>query len=327
MAANPQSNMGSGPVLERSHTYHAEAFIFSGHLEHPVKQPIEPYGRVVLESRRESLITQSVGETSVEGLISFKSGHTRVVGTHVQHKTDMFGNNHAGWVTLSTAVLEGFNVVDMITADRVVAQVSTEHPMVYGHVPKVTFLGTRYENLRIGGHPVQVELDLGICGNKPEGDRPYLENIDFLDRVERQLDRMADADDLPESLVRKCSAEIAYIDELKKRSNGGANGERNGYSKLPCSLVKSIGPIPIPGVRTFGNLIFIPNFGTVALAEVEVGIGPGHGSFSEKTPDGSSQEASDSNYFTLNMLDLHLGCPVGGSGKGGGVSSNGTTQP
>jgi hypothetical protein len=326
MAANPRSPIESGPVLERSHTYHAEAYILSGHLEHPINQPIESYGRVLLETRRESLITQSVGKTSVEGLISFESGHTRVIGSQVKHKTDIFGHDHAGWVTLSTSVLEGFNVLDILTADRVVAQVSTEHPMTEGHVPKVTFLGTRFENLRIGGYKVEVELDLGICGNKPEGDRPYLEDSAFLDRVERQLDRMADTKDLPEGLEKKCTAEIAYIDDLRKCANGGANGGRNGYSKLPCSLVKSIGPIPIPGVRTFGNLIFIPNFGTVALAELEVGIGPSHGSFSEKQ-ESSSVKPSDSNYFTLNMLGLKLGCPVGGSGKGGGVSSNGQTAP
>ena len=48
MAANPKSPLGS-PVLERSHIYHAEAHILSGHLEHPIKQPIEAFGRVVLE--------------------------------------------------------------------------------------------------------------------------------------------------------------------------------------------------------------------------------------------------------------------------------------
>jgi len=328
MATYPKSPMGSGPVLEESHIYHAEATIFSGHLEHPIKQTIEPYGRVVLENtRRETLITQSVGETDIEGLISFKRGHTRVVGTQVKHKTDIFGNDHAGWVTLSTAVLEGFNVVDIITADRVVAQVSTEHPMVEGHVPTVTFLGSRFENFRIGGVPVEVELDLGICGSKPKGDRPYIEDADFLDRVERQLEHAADTKGLPETLEKQYDAKIAYIDDLKRRANGDPKLARNGYSKLQCSLIKSIGPIPIPGVRTFGNLIFIPNFGTVALAELEVGIGPSHGNGFSHEQDDPSGKPSDSNYFTLNMFDLKLGCPVGGGGSGPGVSGNGGTRP
>ena len=329
MAANPKSPVGSGTAREPSHVYHAEAYVLSGQLEHPIKQTIEPYGRVELETRRESLVTQRVGETNVEGLISFKSGHTRVVGTQVRQKTDIFGNDHAGWVTLSTSVIEGFNVVDMLTADRVVAQVSTEHPMKHGHVPKVTFLGTRFENLRIGGYPVEVELDLGICGNKPEGDRPYLEDIDFLDRVERQLDSIADAKGLPETLEKECGAEIAYIDDLKQRAKQGAHVGGNGYSKLQlqCSLVKSIGPIPIPGVRTFGNLIFIPNFGTVALAELEVGIKPSQSGFSEKSRDGSSPEPGDSNYFTLNMMKMQLGCPTAGPLNGPVAYANGSKGP
>jgi hypothetical protein len=331
MAANPKSPMGPVPSKEPFHLYHAEAHILSGEFDHPIKQPIEKYGHVVLENtRRESLYTESLGQTNVQGLISFQSGHTRVAGTFVKNKQDIFGNDHAGWVTLSTAVLEGFNVLDIITADRVVAQVSTEHAYNNGkdpaHVPAVSFLGSRFENLRIGGYPVEVELDLGICGKKPERDRPYLQDGGFLGRVKDQLDDVRDAKDLPEGLAKKCRAEIAYIDDLKKQANGDAKGQRNGYSKLRCSLVKSIGRIPIPGVKTFGNLIFIPNFGTVALAEVVVGVGPGHGDASSPAPVGSSSP-SDSNYFTLEMFEMKLGCPIGAGVNGGGVSSNGNTRP
>jgi len=183
MAANPKSPVAPGPVLERYHVYHAEAHVLSGNLKHPINQPIEHHARVVLErTRRDGHIRQSVEETSLEGLISFKAGHTRASGTKIEKK-DLWGNDHSGWVTLSTSVIEGLNVFEVVTADRVVAQVSTEHALTTGHVPKVTFLGTRFENLRVAGHPVQIELDFTICGDKPEGDRPYLQDRDFLDRV------------------------------------------------------------------------------------------------------------------------------------------------
>jgi hypothetical protein len=327
MAANPKSPLGQGPVLERYHVYHAEAQILSGELEHPIKEPLEKYGHVALEhTRRESLSTRSVGQTNIEGLISFKSGHTRVVGTQVKQKTDILGNDHAGWVTLSTATIEGYNVVDTVTADRVVAQVSTEHPMTQGHVPKVSFLGTRFENLQIGGYKVQVELDLGLCGTKPESDRSYLEDGDFLDRIERQFESVRDTKGLPDVLKKKYKAEIDYIDDLRRRAKKGAKGNGNGYPKLQCSLVKSIGEIPIPGVKTFGNVIFIPNFGTVALATLEVGIRGGESEF-QRGPGNAPLPASNSNYFTLNMFDMNLGCPVGGKAKGPGVSGNGQTSP
>ena len=327
MSANPKSPVAPGPVLERYHVYHAEAHVLSGNLKHPINQPIEHHARVVLEkTRRDSHIRQSVEETTLEGLISFKAGHTRASGTRIEKK-DLWGNDHSGWVTLSTSVIEGLNVFEVITADRVVSQVSTEHPVTNGHVPRVTFLGTRFENFRVGGYPVQIELDLGICGSKPDGDKPYLQDRGFLDRVQRQFNDIAGAKGLPDGLEKQYDAKIAYIDDLKKRANGRAKGERSGYSKLQCTLVKSIGPIPIPGVKIFGNIIFIPDFGTVSLADVEVGIEPHHDGFSSDSRTGAPQGPSDSNYFTLNMLNMHLGCIGGGNVIAGSATSNGHTRP
>ncbi len=198
--------------------------------------------------------------------------------------------------------------------------------MKNGRVPKVTFLGTRFENLRVGGYPVMVELDLAICGDKPKEDKPYLQDRGFLGRVQRQLEDIAGAKGLPEELEKTYDAKIVYIDDLKKRANGRSKGERNGYPKLECTLVKSIEPIPIPGVKTFGNIIFIPDFGTVSLAEVEVGIAPYDGS-SDYAESGSPQKPGDSHYFTLHMLNMHLGCIGGGTVLGATATANGHGSP
>jgi hypothetical protein len=321
MAANPKPPLEEDTGMEPYHEYHAEAHVLSGELKHPIEQPIQHQARVVLKKTRDDgHITQSVRETTLEGLISFKAGHSRASGNKIAKK-DLWGKDHSGWVTLSTSVLEGLNVFEIITADRVVAQVSTEHAMENRHVPKVTFLGTRFENLRVGGYPVEVELDLGICGDKPEGDRPYLEDSGFLDRVRRQLDSILRAKGLPEGLEQEYDSNIARIDDFRKRGNGGANG----HSKLQCSLVKSIGPIPIPGVKIFGNVIFIPDFGTVSLAEVEVGTG--NGGSSQRTGGGPGSSPSNGNYFTLNMLNMHLGCVGGGTVVAASATANGRTQP
>jgi hypothetical protein len=326
MSANPKFPVTSRFDMEPYHVYHAEAHVLSGNLKHPIDQPIAQQARVVLEkTRNDGHITESVRETSLEGLISFKAGHTHASGSKIEKK-DLWGNDHSGWVTLSTSVLEGLNVFEVITADRVVAQVSTEHAIKNGRIPKVTFLGTRFENLRVGGYPVKVELDLAICGERPKDDKPYLADRGFLDRVRRQLGSIAGAKGLPDDLEKKYDARIAYIGDLKKRANGRSKLERNGYPKLECSLVKSIGPIPIPGVKTFGNIIFIPDFGTVSLAEVEVGIAPYDGS-SDHAEGGPPQKPGDSNYFTLHMLNMHLGCIGGGTVTAGSVSANGHNGP
>jgi hypothetical protein len=341
MAASAKLPPLSDAVKNPFHVYHAEAFILRGEIKHPILQPVEPYGIVKLENtRRDTLITQSVGETNIEGLISFKRGHTRVIGTRVREKRDIYGRNHAGWATVSTAEVEGYNVLDVITADRVVAQITTDHAFIRDEetnedkvdiVPRVNFLGTVFENLRIGGFPVEVELNLALCGPKPEGDRSYLQDERFLDGVHRQLDQVAASRDLPDSLEKKYSAEIAYIDDLKRRAKdggekAGADGAANGYPKVRCSLVKAVKlSREVPGVHTFGNLVFIEDYGTVALAEVEVGIHKASHSFARRRDDKEPASISDSNYFTLNMMAIHLGCGSTGVLNGPVANSNGNS--
>jgi len=81
MAANPKSPMGAGPMLEESHIYHAEATIFSGHLEHPIKQTIQPYGRVVLENTRREPSSPSRSVRPTSKALSLPPRTHRVVGT------------------------------------------------------------------------------------------------------------------------------------------------------------------------------------------------------------------------------------------------------
>jgi hypothetical protein len=322
MAANPKPPATAEPSDKASsyyHVYHAEAHVISGELKHPIKQPIERQGHVVIEkTRREGHVTRTTDGNSIEGLVTFRTGHTRASGNKIQ-KRDLWGNDHSGYITLSTSVIEGLNVFEVITADRVVAQVSTEHPVKGGHVPKVTFLGTRFENLRISGYPVEVELELGICGTRPERDRTYLQEAGFLDRVEQQYAGILASGEVPSEMGKTYKSRITYIDELRKRTNGNGKQAPDDCSHLHCSLVKSIGPIPIPGVKTFGNIIFIPDFGTVSLADVEVGVETTHPEF--------ETDPAYSNYFTLNMLDMQLGCIGGGSVKAGSAKTNGMTRP
>ncbi len=301
-----------------THRYHAEAQLLSGHLRHPVEFVIEAQAIVALRGAREGRLFRQMQQYSADAMISFQSGYTCVSGSHSQQH---------GWRTLSTSVLEGLNVFEVLAAERIVAQVSAEHPDDKGrnpeYVPKVGFLGTRFENLRVGGYPVQIELDLGICGDKPKDDQPYLKDRGFLDRVQRQLEDIAGAKGIPESLKQAYDSKIAYIDDLKKRADGRAKGERNSFSKVQCSLVKSIGPIPIPGVRTFGNLIFIPDFGIVSLADVEVGIRPDYESGDKAR--GRALHEPDDNYFVLTMLHMMMGSVAEGTGVAAKASLGGTT--
>ena len=152
----------------------------------------------------------------------------------------------------------------------------------------------------------------------------------FSTGCKRRLDNFVDHDDLPESIEKKYGAQIAYIDDLKKRAKEEVvdvipNGE-GGYPTMTFTVVKKIKPIPLPGVRTFSNHIFIENFGTVTLGEIEVGIKNGHSPHLLGSND-SQTEASGSNYFTLDMLKMRLGCPTTGNTNGPTANANGSQGP
>jgi hypothetical protein len=139
----------------------------------------------------------------------------------------------------------------MVTSDLVFAQVSTEHPLE-GYVPSVTFLGTRFENLRIAGREVEPVFDLGICGAKPEGDKPYLQDPGFLGRVSQQYEQISSLAGLPDWVGQQ------YHDSAKIRQAG----------KVECSLVTNV-ERATPGT-SFGHMIEVPGFGRVSLAKLTV---------------------------------------------------------
>src|SRR3984957_16320204 len=132
---------------EPSHTYYATADLLTADFEEPLRERVAPRAQVKLPKDGHYQFKQA-DPFRLEGLISYRSGYTQVAG----HRSPKQGH---GFTTLVTSVVEDLNVLDVITADRVVAQISTEHPLydpdngLTDAVPSVTFLGTRFDNLRI----------------------------------------------------------------------------------------------------------------------------------------------------------------------------------
>jgi len=306
-------------VKTTSHTYHAKAEALSGHLKLPVEQKILAQAPTLLNTTRDSHTFQRADKFNLEGLITVQSAYTHVSGNR-SLKED---KNH-GWVTLATSVLEGLNVINVITADRVVSQISTDHPRVNGHVPHVTFLGTQFENLRISGYPVNVEFNYAICGPRPEDNTPYTQSSAFLERVQQHCEKIAGARELPQDLRNQYQNHLQLVDKFKSNGNGAGARNRTANNsaetrdrtderwgdteddspRVKCTLVKHISSIPI--ATSVGNVLFIPGFGTVHLASIEV---------------------SQNNYFTLTMLQIEMGCLGTGTVSGATVAANGHTRP
>jgi hypothetical protein len=291
-------------AVRPSHDYHAEAHVLYGHLKRPIDQKIEHQAPVKLNDRRGGHLTRYAEDVSIEGLITFTKGRTRVSGAR------SLKNN--GWVTLSTSILEGLNVFEVITADRVVSQVSTDHAYKNGHVPHVTFLGTQFANFQVGGFPANPTLNLGICGDLPANGKSYLQDETFLKAVKTQTEAIARAKGLPEDLKETYDGKLAYLATLIDTCNAD---DKVCHKPITCSLIQSIPAIPIPGIQIFGHILVIPEFGSVALGEIEVG---------EKMYE---REERPSPYFELTSIKMKMGCVAEGTASAGTASANGAHRP
>src|SRR5579872_6803986 len=104
---------------KRVHYYHADANAFGGHLTTPFEKivPVQaPLSLPVVGG----YATARAGAFQLEGIVSFASAYTQVAGS--------VSEKNGAWTTLATSAVEGVNVLDILTADRVVSQILTEHP-------------------------------------------------------------------------------------------------------------------------------------------------------------------------------------------------------
>jgi len=278
-------------AVQRTHTFNAEAKVMEGSLRQPLIQKLPTQAHAVLESAG-GYGAQHTTDFRLEGLISLRAGHSQVAGnagTKPGH----------GWSTLVTTVIEDLNILQVVTADRVVGQIITEHPLE-GYVPSISFLGTRFENLRVAGHPVHLDLNLELFGPKPPGDAPYIKESGFLSHVSSQYDRILQTTVLPDDLRGQYNQHSSSLGKTES---------------VECSLVnQATGKHP---GQTFGHIIRIPEFGTITLAKLKI------------TQEDPSPETGVpmKTTVTLTMVDLKLGCVIDADIPIGTGGSNGSTWP
>jgi hypothetical protein len=281
---------------DRVHHYHAEATVLTGDLFHPLKQEIKPQTSAKL-SETGGYLSEHSEPYRLEGIISFDKAYTQVAGNRDHTKP------HLGWGTLVTSVIEGLNVLEVVTADRVVGQIATIHPLE-GYVPSVHFLGTRFENLRIAGRPVKVDLhpDPYYFGPKPDNDGAYTRHPGFLARLKSHYEGIRSADGVPA--------------DLREQYNEASATTKDGKESLECSLVTRITQEEPALGRVFGHVIDIRDFGKIYLGLLKVE----HSKFNEK-------KVATVTRFDLTMIKLVMGCIGGGTASLGSTTVNGSSEP
>lgn len=321
------------PNEEHYHIFHADAHVLSGELRRPIEQKIEQQVPVHIKDRRGGHVTRVSEDFTVEGFISYKRGLTRVSGSRSSKPRP--GQTELGWTTLSTSILEGLNVFEVITADRLVSQVSTDHDYENGHVPHVTFLGTQLNNLRVAGFPAQVILNLGIAATKPQNDLPYTTDSAFLQAVQTHNQNILKAQNLPHDVKRRYDDSLKQVQALLSLK---PDQRKHQEATILFSLVKQIvinkdpltSQYPIPGLQVIENLLLIPEFGAAALGEVELKFEEVKERESYEPPlNGSAATGApyQSHSFEVTMLRMNLGCVGAGTVNAGSSKTNGTGRP
>jgi len=201
--------------------FHALGHAFSAHFVRPVDIPIAAQAATSLPTIGGHAHAH-VENFCVPRLVHFRSGKTHVSGSWQE---DHIVTSNA------TAVLEGLNLLDFVTAERIVSHLTGEYGGNTGPEGHIIALGSHFENLRIGGYEVKVILR--------------------------------------HDLLLKCQTFAELRDSLAgDKDSGKVTRVKNGVAL--CSLVERIETdlTKLPGVELHGHILHIRHFGEIALAEV-----------------------------------------------------------
>ncbi len=127
--------------------FHAGGHAFSAEFTRPMPHCVPAVASVSLPSIGGHAHAR-VESFEVPRLVCIKSAHSHVSGSFQDENTA---------TSDATTTVQGLNVLDMITADRITARLTSERKLgaTEGHI---LALGSVFENLRIGGYEFKIKL-------------------------------------------------------------------------------------------------------------------------------------------------------------------------
>ena len=218
------------PNPYRTFHYHACAHAFSGRFTRPFEHQIDAQAASALP------IIGGHGQARFENFqfrefVSFRKGYTHVSGAH---QADDDSHN-----TLVTSTVEGLNLLDIVTADRIVARLYSKH-LPNKEEGLFSLVGSRFENLRIADCLVNIKLNTAL-----------FERLQTYEDAKNEFDKKGE--------IRKIAEDPFQTGQpLKEIKPCGA---------ILCSLVKEM-ETDCPGVKRVGHCFIVPGFGKIFLGEV-----------------------------------------------------------
>jgi hypothetical protein len=224
-------------------------------------------------------------QAGVPDVVSFDSAETEVTGSE----------QNGTYTTVVTTTVNGLNVCDVLTADKVIAKLTSTRNLSTDVETRVEPTGCDIKGLKILGKPVTVELDAQLFRDH-DTHKGFRQRYN-LDPQFRQTARKRFCWDANDNTVPQPVRE-----RYKWRKQPEALTDQ--CKLLPCSLVKQV-QCAAPGVTSYANVLIVPDFGTVYLAELLM----------------------LEHRRRVTMLRLQLGSPLDGTMEIGGGENNGALVP
>jgi hypothetical protein len=225
--------------------YHAEALGLGGQITRPFKK--------VLESQAATSLPMSGGygksrteNFAFEQIVSFDAAYTEVVGSYDEVQ--------GAYTTQVSATVENLNIMNMVTADRVVGRISSTHTLTKNKdEASITPIGCFFENLRIAGNPAYPVFDFDTF---------------------TRLSTFAEFKSAFEGPQNAAARESMLWSQLKPGCPPPLNNMHSWFqsqksmpSIAACSLVKDLGFKQKAGIEVYGPIVVVPNFGIVYVCE------------------------------------------------------------
>jgi hypothetical protein len=207
--------------------YHTEAVGASGHISLPVADTMP------LQASIASAIGASFGTVRVE---NFRHLDYLSIGSIESHVVSSYSERDQAHGTLASVVMEDLNLLNVVTCERFVTRLTTKHPD-NGNSPGSFILhGTRFHELCIAGHKIELELAVGLLSELSTW---------------KKLNTVYESD----PAIRKELQDLSLY-----QGKGNKLPVHNGV--FACSLAHIPAKLP-RGLTRKGHGIYVPHFGTI----------------------------------------------------------------
>ena len=229
------------------HSFRADANALGGFLREPLQKNIPVLAPVCLPAAG-GFATARSEAFNLDEVVSVSSAYTLVSGRESREEGAIS--------TLVTAVVEDLNILEVVTARRIVAQISVTSPLD-GGPQRISLGGSRFEELRLAGRDATLAWNSRLLNLTPEtrdAGSPFTWPS-FRKSVGDQADTLV-------------SGFKGHADKDASEWAKSRHGWKTGDGSVVCSLVDEVEASA--AYSTYGHIVEIPGFGRIFLGELFV---------------------------------------------------------